>query len=606
MSNTTPRAKSAKQAAARCIAAEIRLFFLVLGIFFLIGLAFWARPKHSEVEKRDLASFPRMTAASLWDGSFFSGVTTWYADTYPTREKMISAGASLENLYGIRTEKVIMNNAGNTADAIPDLETVEVAAVDFAALRASEEMAKKDLAENELDTDAPDGAIKIQPEAVGTVYIAGGSGFSVYYFNQDSIDSYVSMLNTVQQKLGSGVDVYAIPTPDSFGIMLDRSIQESLTQYEGDAFDYFFKRLSPDVKGVNIFNILTNHNAEYIFFRTDHHWTALGAYYAYLQFCSVKGFEPHDLSEFEEYVSGEYLGTFYSYSNHSPELAANPDHIYAYYPLSTNTMMMETHDGQFLEFPIIREGDTYDLFIGSDEPFEVIDNPLISDGSACVLIKDSMGNAFVPFLVDHYDKVFVIDYRYYQGSHGSLAQLIEEEGIDDVLFMNNIEFLSGSLASSCYDLFQFDETAAPAAAAETPVETAEDAETDAPESGDTADAVAGTGTEAVQPADEVTIPESAPQGEAPAEDVPAADSAAGEAPAPGEDGAAVPETTEAPGDTAAPAETQAPGEEPDGDAEPQRNIYAAPTATPAPAEPAKNDDLVSTIIGFMLYDLAGD
>ena len=77
----------------------------------------------------------------------------------------------------------------------------------------------------------------------------------------------------------------------------------------------------------------------------------------------------------------------------------------------------------------------YSAFIGGDNPWAQITNPELNDGSACVVIKESYGNAFVPFLVDHYQNVYVIDYRYFKGK---LSNFVAEHGIQDVIYINNI------------------------------------------------------------------------------------------------------------------------------------------------------------------------
>ena len=71
-------------------AAKIGAFFLTLLIIAFIGILWFARPKTSDVEKRTLTQFPKLTLATFWNGEFFSGVDTWYADTFPTRESLIS------------------------------------------------------------------------------------------------------------------------------------------------------------------------------------------------------------------------------------------------------------------------------------------------------------------------------------------------------------------------------------------------------------------------------------------------------------------------------------------------------------------------------------
>ncbi|MGI6265442.1 MAG: DHHW family protein, partial [Acutalibacteraceae bacterium] len=87
------------------------------------------------------------------------------------------------------------------------------------------------------------------------------------------------------------------------------------------------------------------------------------------------------------------------------------------------------------------ESTKYSVFIGGDNPYSVIQNPALNDGSSCVVVKESYGNAFVPFLVDHYQTVHVVDYRYYEGN---LEQLVEGNGITDVIFVNNIMATSTS------------------------------------------------------------------------------------------------------------------------------------------------------------------
>lgn len=90
----------------------------------------------------------------------------------------------------------------------------------------------------------------------------------------------------------------------------------------------------------------------------------------------------------------------------------------------------------------------YSTFIAGDNPMTVITNSDITDGYSCVVVKESFGNALVPFLIDHYQTVYVIDYRYWTGD---LVSFVKEKKAQDVLFINNISmtrsnFLIGKLA----------------------------------------------------------------------------------------------------------------------------------------------------------------
>ena len=215
--------------------------------------------------------------------------------------------------------------------------------------------------------------------------------------------------------------------------------------------------MDPSVKTLQVFPALKSHNNEYIYFHTDHHWTALGAYYAYREFCAVKGITPHELKDFETMTFPNFLGTFYSSSNQSPALKANPDTVTAYIPNGTNDMTMYSSygqaEGRYTEYGwrIIYDvsgypsGGKYGTFAGGDQPYNYAHNETITDGSSVLVVKDSYGNAFIPFLVDHYEHIYWIDYRSFESwcawagkPYRSISGLVSEKGIQDVILCNNI------------------------------------------------------------------------------------------------------------------------------------------------------------------------
>jgi hypothetical protein len=77
----------------------------------------------------------------------------------------------------------------------------------------------------------------------------------------------------------------------------------------------------------------------------------------------------------------------------------------------------------------------YSAFIGSDQPYSVIENLDKTDGETCLVIKDSFGNAFVPFLIPHYKTIHIIDPRHYEST---LSEFSESKKIDDIIFISNI------------------------------------------------------------------------------------------------------------------------------------------------------------------------
>ena len=87
---------------------KLAVFFGTLAVLCVIGILL-PRPAESEIEKRRLTEFPAFSWASFWDGSWFSGIDKWYADTYPLRETLIAGNKAVQGLYGIRTEYIKHN-----------------------------------------------------------------------------------------------------------------------------------------------------------------------------------------------------------------------------------------------------------------------------------------------------------------------------------------------------------------------------------------------------------------------------------------------------------------------------------------------------------------
>lgn len=435
------------------LSLKIGIFFLVFLLMACIGLLLPLRPKESALEKRELEKFPQISAASLLDGSFFNQISTWYADTFPFREALLSANSGMKNMYGIQGEQIVANS-GKTGDKIPEGGMITV---NTKETKSNEETGRTDkaaLPETQEET-LPDGTIHTVPEASGTVYVTGDQAFEIYYFNLDGANAYINMMNKAQKRLDGIADVYTLLVPTSAGIILDDSVQEKLgANDQKKAIEYIYSNINTmnsKVKTVDVFSTLKKHNSEYIYFRTDHHWTALGAYYAYEQLCAAKGWTPTPLADYEKIDFPNFVGSFYSSSNQAPSLKANPDTVTAYKPKGTNDMIYVDHTLKERPWNVIfdvsdyRSDGKYSTFVAGDEVYAQIDNPALTDGSACVVIKESYGNAFIPFLVDHYQHIYIVDYRYfneYPAYGNSVYKLVTEKNVKDVVFINNADAMT--------------------------------------------------------------------------------------------------------------------------------------------------------------------
>lgn len=296
---------------------------------------------------------------------------------------------------------------------------------------------------------------KIQTyESTGTV-VVGDTGFELYNYVSSAANSYTKAINRAAEAIGSKSNVYAMIVPTSVGITLpDNKKKKVNSSDQQKAIRKMEKKLKKSVQAISLYDKLMQHRKEYIYFRTDHHWTGLGAYYAYQQYCESTNRTPHSLNEYKKVSFKGYIGSFYGDTNGNKKL--KKDTLYAYYPLSNSkiTMKYRTEGGKMIPGNVIEDASNYGIsakycaFIGGDNSYSVITNKKLHDGSSCVVVKESFGNTLVPYLADHYEKIYVIDYRYWSGK---LSGFVKEKKVQDVLFVNNISmtrnaYLIGKLA----------------------------------------------------------------------------------------------------------------------------------------------------------------
>lgn len=277
------------------------------------------------------------------------------------------------------------------------------------------------------------------------------AAFSVCGTLSDSVTSkYAALVSEVADSLNGKTKVYSLIIPTSYGVTLPDDIKTQIANYadQGENITKVFSKMSENVTPVYCYDDLMTHRDEYLYFRTDHHWNGKGAYYAYAAFCRTKGIEPYTLEEREKKEFDGFLGTMYQNNGEDKNLLP-ADTVEAFLPVSANATMKFTNtEGTTYDWPIVKDvsewssGAKYNTFAGSDNPITEFTNPDVADGSVLIVVKESFGNALLPYLVDHYSKIYEIDYRYWKGD---LVSFAEEVGADDLLFANNIMMTSTSL-----------------------------------------------------------------------------------------------------------------------------------------------------------------
>ena len=189
---------------------------------------------------------------------------------------------------------------------------------------------------------------------------------------------------------------------------------------------------------VDFQSTLSAHADEPIFYRTDHHWTTLGAFYGANALLEVLGKEPLKEDNFTvEMASDSFHGTLYSQSGiHWLE----PDTMEFWVEdagLNVTSWRNGTPEpGSLYDRSYLEKKDKYSAFLGGNQPLCVIKNDNVTDGSKLLLVRDSYSDALAPFLAQRFSEVHLLDLRYYRAS---AAQYAEENGIDAICVLYSVQ-----------------------------------------------------------------------------------------------------------------------------------------------------------------------
>ncbi len=422
----------------------IRVFIAVwLVAAILVSIPVF-RPKYSELEKRNLKEFPELSFKALTSGEFFDEINLWFSDTFPLRDDLMALNTKITDCYGLNEVQVYGEII--EGDEIPDIVPADTNTDTLPDTQQPDEPAVVEPDPVEPTTPViPPATQEPAVEQIGAMLIVGNSAYEYYNFSQAAADSYSNTINRAAALLAGKSQVYDMIIPTSMAITLpDQYKNTTKTSDQKKAIEYMYSNISSNVVKIDSYTTLENHKNEYIYFRTDHHWTALGAYYSYRELMAAKGVTPAELTDFKEYKFDGFLGSFYTESGQKSSLGNTPDYVMAYEPTQLEYIKTFTASGT-TDKHIVSNGDNlsasnkYLTFICGDHAYGIMTNPTINDGSSCLVIKDSYGNAMVSYLTQHYQNVYVVDYRHIsQVFPGTIVQFVDERKIQDVIFVNNV------------------------------------------------------------------------------------------------------------------------------------------------------------------------
>lgn len=435
-------------------------FVLVLGVLTLASLIVPLRPTFSESEKRELTKFPAFSLSALVSGDYFDGITLWFSDTFPGREAWLDVSQHVSTFHGY--SEVAIDGALTDSDEIPPVEEPAAPEPETpapAAPAATEETTAEEVPEETTEPESEEwGGAQVEGNEIslGAAIQIGDAGYNQFGFSQRQSDRYIASVSGFADRMAEkGVRVASAPAPTSVGVMIPPDYLEQLhCANQEEVIRYLHDNMSDSVVKVDTFSNLVKHNDEYIYFRTDHHWTALGAYYAYEAYCDAMGYEAAPLDSFTLWNQGDFAGSLYGKVRWPQRLTV--DTLDCYVPQGDITMYayFEGADKPTL-WPLIADRTTqsknsrYSAFLASDRPMVHVINDSLPDAPNCLVVKDSFGNCYVPFLTQNYHNIYAIDYRKYHQK--SVAQLVEEYDIDDVIIM---PYMIATQATDGNDFFQ--------------------------------------------------------------------------------------------------------------------------------------------------------
>ncbi|HHW24415.1 MAG TPA: hypothetical protein GXX22_03040 [Clostridiales bacterium] len=378
---------------------DLLTIFTFVFALFATAILFIVLPDKtfSEQENRALQQFPKVSyydkpLGRLLDGSFTLEFAKYYADQFPARDFFVGIKGMAEiALLKQENNSVILGRDGYliTRPPEPDLSTLRD--------------------------------------------------------NIDPIRDFASLMKKMNVPVtlaiaGRTYDVMKKYLPETFPKTLSDELWEYARYLAGQSKDLLYINLADPLRAI----AESSRASGPLYYRTDHHWTTLGAYYAYAEIMKAWGETPAPLSEFTiEAASDSFYGTTWSKAGLK---WIKPDTMEYFRFAGDEDFITEIKDtGKsfygFYDRSYLDKKDKYSSFIGGNNGRVDITRAGSEKREKLLIMKDSFAHAMIPFFAMHYDLV-ILDLRYFSDS---VSKLVLTEGIDRVLIVGNMENLTQSV-----------------------------------------------------------------------------------------------------------------------------------------------------------------
>lgn len=428
--------------------------FIVIGALAII----LPKPTESEFERRELTKLPPFSLKAYMTSDYNAGVESFYADTFPFRDSLVRFRAVLEEIRGVHSDDVKLHGTAPTVtqDDIPDVtEPAEKPTPPKPPVQSdtppkgetpSSEPPKVTPPEEPTPEMTPTPEETPTPptdseegEMVNSVFVYKDMAMELFGGTKAAAEYYASVVNEYRNAFGSNVNVYSVLIPTHVEFALPDKYK-GLTNSEKKNMDYIWSLLDGGVIKVDAYGKLAQHSDEYIYFKTDHHWTGLGAYYAYTAFAESAGVSPYAYDSYNKHRIEPFIGTLYGVTGQDPRLLNAGDYVeWCDIPVSHKAYHYKNND-PYTAYDIgsvmasyATGGNSYSVYLHGDYPLTIAETN-VANGRRALIIKESYGNAFSTYLVPHFEKTYIVDERYFELN---LQDFVRDNGITDIVIVNN-------------------------------------------------------------------------------------------------------------------------------------------------------------------------
>lgn len=316
-----------------------------------------------------------------------------------------------------------------SSSAVPDLSTDSSSATETSSQSVMSSSTATQSTGNKADNDG---------EMSGTVLVLNNTGRGIVLFGggKEGGKDYAQTVSSIKAQVGGDVKFYSMVAPTSGSFYLPDNLKNKMAS-EPDNIDNINQNLV-GVTPVDAYTALSKHTSEDIYFRTDHHWTQLGAYYAAEEFAKVAGVPFAPLSEYEKFEREGYLGSLYGYSNENATMRKNPDKFTFYKPKNNYTVSIYSPQYKYkgeMSFNF-NDKSTYMIY-GMDNQINYVKTDC-TNGRKLVIVGDSYDNALFLNLTNSFEEIWVCDMRETIGDivycDVNIVDFIKKMGATDVLF----------------------------------------------------------------------------------------------------------------------------------------------------------------------------